>query len=89
MKNSGGVFLGFLAGAATGAIAGVLLAPDTGKNTRQNLANRASQIKDDLGESVQKSVDKINSFKDSVFSLINKYGEEAPMNEQGSANTQR
>jgi len=80
MKNSSNVFLGFLAGAATGAIAGVLMAPDKGKNTRQNLANRASQLTDDLNASVQKGFDKLDTFKDSVFSLVNKYGEEARSN---------
>jgi gas vesicle protein len=76
MKNSGKVFLGFLSGAAAGVLAGILMAPDKGKNTRQNVANKASQFKDDVGVTFQKGVDKINSFKESAFSLINKYGGE-------------
>lgn len=75
-QNTGYVFLGFLAGAAAGTIAGMLLAPDTGKNTRQNIANKASQLTDGLNTSVQKGVEKLGSFKDSVFSLINGEKEE-------------
>jgi gas vesicle protein len=87
-KKSANVFLGFLAGAAAGAIAGVLLAPDNGKNTRQNIATKASKFKDDVGTSVQKSVEKLNSFKESAFSLINKYGDETKsINGSKQANT--
>jgi gas vesicle protein len=86
-KKSANVLLGFLAGAVTGAVAGVILAPDKGKNTRQNIANKASQFKDDVGVTVQKGVEKFNSLKESAFSLINKYGDETKQtNETGSTN---
>jgi gas vesicle protein len=75
-KNSLRKALGFLAGAATGAIAGILLAPNSGKKTRENIATKASQKKDDFNASVKKGVDKFNSFKDSVFSLVTKQEEE-------------
>jgi gas vesicle protein len=80
MKNSANVFLGFLAGAAAGATVGILLAPDKGKNTRQSIATKAVQLKDNVGASVQKGVEKLSTFKDSVFSLINK-GEESATTE--------
>lgn len=76
-KNSRNLLFGFLAGAAAGTLAGILLAPEKGKNTRQNIANKASQLKDNVGSGVQKGVEKLNTFKESAFSLINKYGEEA------------
>ncbi len=37
-KKSGNLLLAFLAGAATGAILGILYAPDKGVNTRQKLS---------------------------------------------------
>ncbi|MBX9852122.1 MAG: YtxH domain-containing protein [Cytophagaceae bacterium] len=77
--------MGFLAGACAGAVAGVLLAPDKGKNTRTNLANKTSQLTDSVGSSLQKG---FTSLKDSAFSLINKYEEEEKMNEPTGSNPQ-
>ncbi len=37
-KKNGNLLLAFLAGAATGAILGILYAPDKGSNTRQKLS---------------------------------------------------
>ncbi len=36
----------FLAGALVGLVAGLLLAPDKGENTRENLANSAERIRE-------------------------------------------
>lgn len=40
--NTGNTFLTFLAGAATGALAALLLAPDSGANTRAKIRKGAS-----------------------------------------------
>lgn len=40
MKVAGGV----LAGAAAGAIAGILLAPDSGKNTRKKISEKSKKV---------------------------------------------
>lgn len=86
-KKTANIFLGFLAGTVAGGVAGILLAPDSGKKSRQNIANKASQLKDDVGASVQKGVEKLNSLKESAFSLINKYGEETKQaDELGQSN---
>ncbi|MBO9701245.1 MAG: YtxH domain-containing protein [Sporocytophaga sp.] len=71
------VFLGFLAGAATGAIAGILLAPEKGDVTRKNISDKASQLKSDVNGQVQKGVEKLNNLKQSAFSLINDYSQQA------------
>ena len=39
----------FLAGALLGMAAGLLLAPDKGENTRQNLTDMAGRVKNKLG----------------------------------------
>lgn len=80
-KNSANVLLGFAAGAVTGAVAGILLAPGSGKTTRQNIATKAVQLKDNVGASMQKGFEKLGTFKDSVFSLLNKGEEENVKNE--------
>jgi len=74
------VFLGFLAGAASGAIAGILLAPEKGDVTRKNISDRASLLKNNVNDQVQKSVEKLNNLKQTAFSLINDYSQQ-PQNQ--------
>jgi gas vesicle protein len=47
MKKSE-ILLGFLAGAAAGALVGILLAPDEGSKTRKKLRQKGAHAMDDL-----------------------------------------
>lgn len=55
-KNSNNALIAFLAGAAVGAILGILYAPDKGSNTREKLSYRLDKYKkmleDFLGDMV-------------------------------------
>lgn len=55
----GTVLVGLLAGAAAGAVAGVLLAPGKGSETRKNLSNKSKETVDNLKG-------KVNDFVDTV-----------------------
>ena len=55
----GTVLFGLLAGAAAGAVAGVLLAPGKGSETRRNLSNKSRETVDNLKG-------KVNDFVDTV-----------------------
>jgi gas vesicle protein len=57
--STGKVLLGVLAGVATGALLGVLLAPDKGSETRKKIIKKGSDSFDDLKEGLD---DLINSF---------------------------
>lgn len=63
MKSSASKFLiGFIAGAAAGAIAGILLAPDKGSETRKKVAEKAKKVKDDFEKSFSGQVDDLKDY---------------------------
>lgn len=52
MDNTGKVLFAALVGAAAGAVAGVLLAPASGEETRKKLREEGERIKDDVSQKV-------------------------------------
>lgn len=55
----GNSLLCFIAGAVTGAAAAILLAPDSGENTRAKIRNRASDIADRTKSQIKEGLDTI------------------------------
>lgn len=55
-KNSNSL-LAFLTGAATGAILGILYAPDKGENTRDKLTYRLDKYRKKLDEAIEEFVE--------------------------------
>jgi len=47
-KDSGGIMLALLTGAAIGAGVGILYAPDRGDNTRKKISKQAKKTSDDI-----------------------------------------
>ena len=75
MKDFSKVMLSFIVGALAGAAAGVLLAPDKGKNTRkkvkksiEDLSQKAKDSMDDLSAKVKDSVDDLSAKTKKTFS---------------------
>ncbi|MCR4291509.1 MAG: YtxH domain-containing protein [Candidatus Kuenenia sp.] len=52
MENTSKIIIAALVGAAAGAIAGLLLAPKSGKETRQDITGGFSTLKDKLADLV-------------------------------------
>ncbi|MDD3999016.1 MAG: YtxH domain-containing protein [Candidatus Shapirobacteria bacterium] len=69
-KQTGKFFLAGLFGAVAGAVGGLLLAPQSGKKTRQQIADLAAEI----ALSVKTKAD---DTKDQVVDIFGKYSDEA------------
>jgi gas vesicle protein len=63
--NSGKVILGVLAGAAAGALLGVLFAPEKGSDTRKKIAKKGGYYADSLKE-------KFSEYVDTIFEKVGK-----------------
>ena len=53
MNNNQKIAIAAVSGAALGTLAGVLFAPAKGKDTRNQIAEKASEVKDNLNEVVE------------------------------------
>lgn len=74
--STGKVLLGVLAGAAVGALAGILFAPSKGSRTRKRIVKKgedyAEGLKDRFNEFVDDIADKYEQVKDDVTDLADK-----------------
>ena len=70
--TTGKTILTFLGGAAAGVLAGILLAPKSGKETREVIAKRATDIRDEIGSALEANGQKIKSLTNSAISEVNK-----------------
>ena len=59
--KSGKLVLGILAGLATGAVLGILFAPDKGRKTRRKLIGGAKGLADDLTKKIKDEVSALRS----------------------------
>ena len=57
--DKGKVIFSLIAGATAGIVAGLLLAPETGDDTRSNLRKSAAKWSDDLGKLVKDTLAKV------------------------------
>lgn len=75
-SNTGAVLMGFALGAVVGAGLGILLAPDSGKKTRERLASTARRWGHDAGEALEHARDTAVEFGADAKSAL-KAGQEA------------
>jgi len=76
MSSDSKLLLGLILGAATGAVAGLLLAPASGKETRENLSDKAGELKSDLDKKFNELSKKIEDLdKESLNDFKEKFGD--------------
>ncbi|WP_129598967.1 YtxH domain-containing protein [Anaerophilus nitritogenes] len=59
-KFAKGMALGSLVGTIVGSAAGILLAPDSGRNTRKKIKDQAGEVKYQLDNNIEKLKDNIS-----------------------------
>lgn len=68
-QDKSGAIVALLAGLAVGAVIGVLFAPDSGKNTRERLADKATDLAENAKDGLYSVKDKLNNGRESLVSL--------------------
>lgn len=76
MNNSEKTLLAFIAGAAAGAVAGLLLAPEAGDETRNRLSKKAGDLAGDLEQSWETNSKKFKDLTDSALAEVEKYSKQ-------------
>jgi uncharacterized protein YjbJ (UPF0337 family) len=74
-KGNNNFLTTFLAGAAAGAILGLLYAPDKGSETRKKINDQAKNLTDDLQDVYDKAIDTINDLKERVMDVVSEVTE--------------
>ncbi|HTL10645.1 MAG TPA: YtxH domain-containing protein [Chitinophagaceae bacterium] len=81
--STGKVILGLIAGGCIGAIAGILLAPDSGIATRQKIADHTSDLKGLLSDWANDFVDSLTTADDNITTDQRAYAPEMKLNTMG------
>jgi gas vesicle protein len=84
--SSSKILVGFLAGAAVGALAGILFAPDKGSNTRKKIATKSGDITDSVKDSFNNFVDGVKEMYSGAKDEVEEFGDKAKSKLQHAKN---
>ena len=76
MSNNGKIFLGIVAAAASGAIIGMLFAPDKGSGLRKKIGKSVNDWTDEVVKAINNSTEKINEAVDKAGGKVKNAAEE-------------
>lgn len=84
MNDNTKILLALLAGVAAGAAIGILLAPESGSETRDKVSDALKNLGDTIKDRVAEEIENLSSMKDQVVDEVkSKFGKEGT---QGSPN---
>ncbi|MDZ7774553.1 MAG: YtxH domain-containing protein [Bacteroidales bacterium] len=75
IMSTGKVLLGIIAGAAAGALAGILLAPEKGSKTRKRIIRKGEDYKDEVEDTFNELLDTITEKTEKVKDEISDYAD--------------
>lgn len=75
MNRTGKIITAFAAGAAAGALLGILFAPAKGSDTREKIKDKAKKITGDLEEKLCKAEQKIKDLKEDMENAVKEKAE--------------
>ena len=73
--GSSKIVVGFLAGAAVGALAGILFAPDKGSATRKKIADKTGDLSDTVKNSFNNFIDGVKQNYAGAKEEVDEFGE--------------
>ncbi|MBL0358238.1 MAG: YtxH domain-containing protein [Chitinophagaceae bacterium] len=76
MNNTGKIITAVAAGAAVGAVLGILFAPDKGSETRKKINDQGRKVAGDLKNQFEKVKGKFNDLKTDIRQKVNETAEE-------------
>lgn len=75
MNDGGKVLTSLLIGATAGFVTGILVAPQSGKETRQQLNDTSDRVRQDLSKQTEKSAEILDDVKGSAEELFDEVRE--------------
>ncbi|HAA14962.1 MAG TPA: YtxH domain-containing protein [Cytophagales bacterium] len=80
MSKKSNTLMAFFAGAAAGTLAGLLLAPDNGKKTRQKLATQADSLGSEVATQWKSGTKQVRKLADQAVHEVERYGKKLGVN---------
>ncbi len=68
--NTKNVLQGLLIGAALGVLAGILLAPSSGKDTRRKISDSTKDLKNKVGSQLEDTMNKASQYAESTIANL-------------------